>query len=266
MSDLLKHVDGRTGLAEADKLEILMFTLGMDGRTGRDEIFGIHVFRVREVMRVPVVSGAPELASSAEGMASYHGVPVPVIDLAKYIGIETDRKPETMIVTEYNSQTKGFLVRAVASILIVDRTAMRVPPPRLLAEMGGLVTAITEAVDGRRVLMLDVDRILAKTGHAGNDTIDIKNVPPGNERTAIFPGDSLAAHNQGARAWEAMRIEVSHGEAKPDVGQAGLPVKSKRLPAWWDPTKWKSCCSTWAAVKNSASTCSRSRRFVRPGK
>lgn len=223
MSDLLKNIDFRAGLAGADKLEILMFTLGMDGRTGRDEIFGINVFKVREVMRVPVITGAPEKASSAEGVASFHGVPIPVIDLAKYIGIETDRKSETMIVTEYNGQKQGFLVRAVANILIVDRAEMRVPPSRLLAEMGGLVTAITETDDGRRVLMLDAERVFAENGHHDIHEMDIKNVPPGNERTALFPGDSLATRNQGSRAWDAMRVEASHGESQLDVGQVGMP-------------------------------------------
>ncbi|NDU91845.1 MAG: chemotaxis protein CheV, partial [Ferrovum sp.] len=35
MSDLLSKVDARTKLAGTNKLEILMFTLGMDQRTQR---------------------------------------------------------------------------------------------------------------------------------------------------------------------------------------------------------------------------------------
>jgi two-component system chemotaxis response regulator CheV len=223
MSDLLQNIDFRTGLAGADKLEILMFTLGMDDRTGRDEIFGINVFKVREVMRVPVISGAPEKAASAKGMASYHGVPVPVIDLARYIGIETDRKPETMIVTEYNGQTQGLLVRAVANILIVDRTVMSVPPPKLLAEMGGLVTAITETDDSHRVLMLDAERVLTETSRIDSDATDINNVPAGNVRAALVTGDSLTARNQSTLTWDATRVEVSHGEVQQDVAQVVVP-------------------------------------------
>lgn len=227
MPDLLKNTDPQTGLAGTDKLEILMFTLGVDGRTGRDETFGINVFKVLEVMRVPVVTGAAEKDSSAAGMAGFHGAPVPVIDLAKCIGIETDRKPETMIVTEYGGQAQGFLVRAVASILIVDRTAMRVPPPELLAEMGGLVTAITVTGDGHRVLMLDAERVLAEIRRPDSYAMDNTNVPPENERTALSPGETLRARDQGSRSWDAMRIEVSHGEVQPNAGLADMPAQTE---------------------------------------
>ena len=44
MSELLKNIDARTRLAGTNKLEILMFTLGLDRRNGREETYGINVF------------------------------------------------------------------------------------------------------------------------------------------------------------------------------------------------------------------------------
>ena len=82
MSELLRNIDERTKLAGTNKLEILMFTLGVDSRSGRCEIFGINVFKVREVMRIPPITRAPEMPSAVEGMVSLRGVLVPVIDLA----------------------------------------------------------------------------------------------------------------------------------------------------------------------------------------
>ena len=108
MSDLLKNIDARTKLAGTNKLEILMFSLGRDLRTGREEVFGINVFKVREVMRIPDITRAPEMPSSVEGMVSLRGALVPVINLAKYIRMESDCKPEIMIVTEYNGHTQGI--------------------------------------------------------------------------------------------------------------------------------------------------------------
>src|SRR5512141_3087488 len=131
MSDLLKSIDARTKLAGTNKLEILMFTLGLDRNTGREETFGINVFKVREVMRIPPITRAPEMPEAVEGMVSLRGVLVPVIDLAKYTGVQTDRKPEIMIVTEYNGHTQGFLVEAVDTILRLDWSSMKVPPDML---------------------------------------------------------------------------------------------------------------------------------------
>ena len=208
MSELLKSIDARTKLAGTNKLEILMFSLGTDKRTGREETFGINVFKVREVMRIPKITRAPEMPSSVEGMVSLRGVLVPVIDLAKYTGIETDDKAEIMIVTEYNGLTQGFLVKAVDNILRLDWAAMRVPPAMLIAEMGGLVTAITELKDGRLVMMLDVEKVLSETGHFDSDETVFKSVKPlGKERTVFFADDSSVARNQIARTLDAMQVK-----------------------------------------------------------
>lgn len=207
MSDLLKNIDARTKLAGTNKLEILMFSLGKDARTNRDETFGINVFKVREVMRIPPITRAPEMPASVEGMVSLRGVLVPVIDLAKYIGIEGSGKPEIMIVTEYNGQTQGFLVSAVDNILRLDWSAMRVPPAMLLAELGGLVTAITELKDGRLVMMIDVEKVLSETSHFGSDEVIFKGVQPlGKERTVFFADDSSVARQQIQRTLDAMQV------------------------------------------------------------
>ena len=208
MSDLLRNIDARTKLAGTNKLEILMFSLGKDMRNGREETFGINVFKVREVMRIPPITRAPEMPTAVEGMVSLRGQLVPVIDLAKYIGMETDSVPEIMIVTEYNGHTQGFLVKAVDNILRLDWSAMRVPPAMLAAEMGGLVTAITELKDKRLVMMLDVEKVLSETGHFDNDDAVFRSVPPlGKEgRTVFFADDSSVARNQIARTLEAMQV------------------------------------------------------------
>lgn len=208
MSDLLKNIDARTKLAGTNKLEILMFTLGLDKRTGREETFGINVFKVREVMRIPKITRAPEMPPSVEGMVSLRGALVPVIDLAKYTGIETDDKAEIMIVTEYNGHTQGFLVKAVDNILRLDWSAMRVPPEMLVAEMGGLVTAITELKDGRLVMMLDVEKVLSETSRFDADELIFKNVKPlGKECTVFFADDSSVARNQIVRTLDAMQVK-----------------------------------------------------------
>ena len=210
MSDLLKNIDARTKLAGTNKLEILMFSLGKDRRSNREETFGINVFKVREVMRIPVITRAPEMPAAVEGMVSLRGVLVPVIDLAKYIGMETECSPEIMIVTEYNGQTQGFLVKAVDTILRLDWSAMRVPPAMLMAEMGGQVTAITELKDGRLVMMMDVEKVLSETSRYDDDESIFKNVQPiekGKERTVFFVDDSAVARAQISRTLDAMQVK-----------------------------------------------------------
>ncbi len=207
MSDLLKNIDARAKLAGTNKLEMLMFSLGKDMRTGREETFGINVFKVREVMHIPEITRAPDMPAAVEGLVSLRGSLVPVIDLAKFVGVEPDSKPEIMIVTEYNGHTQGFLVKSVDNILRLDWSSMRVPPPMLAAEMGGLVTAITELKDKRLVMMMDVERVISEMTRV-DDELTLKSVQAlGKERTVFFADDSAVARNQIARTLDAMQVK-----------------------------------------------------------
>lgn len=232
MSDLLKNIDARTRLAGTNKLEILLFTLGADQRTGRRETFGINVFKVREVMRTPGITAAPEMPSSVEGMVSLRGVLVPVVDLAKYVGVGTENAREIMIVTEYNGHTQGFLVEAVDTILRLDWSQMRVPPEMLTANMGGLVTAVTELPGDKLVMMLDVEKVLSETTRY-DDSFMFKDIDPidnGNQHTVLFADDSSVARKQitqtldvlgvryiasvnGRQAWEELKKLATHAES-----------------------------------------------------
>ena len=208
MSDLLRNIDARTKLAGTNKLEILLFSLGTDARTGRRETFGINVFKVREVMRTPPITAAPEMPPSVEGMVSLRGALVPVVDLARYAGVDTDTPRSIMIVTEYAGHTQGFLVEGVDTILRLDWSQMRVPPAMLLADMGGLVTAVTELPDGRLVMMMDVEKILSETTNY-DDEIVYRNIKPldNPELTVFFADDSAVARKQIQRTLEAMGVK-----------------------------------------------------------
>ncbi|MBY0578175.1 MAG: chemotaxis protein [Burkholderiales bacterium] len=207
MSELLKNIDARTKLAGTNKLEILLFSLGTDLRTGRNESFGINVFKVREVMRAPEITRAPEMPPAVEGMVSLRGVLVPVVDIAKYAGIETGKKPEILIVTEYNGRTQGFLVEAVDIILRLDWSAMKVPPEMLTAKMGGLVTAVTELADGRLVMLLDVEKILSETSHFDDSHLFVGIEPLKEKHTIFFADDSAVARHQIESTLKAMQID-----------------------------------------------------------
>jgi two-component system chemotaxis response regulator CheV len=231
MSELFKNIDARTKLAGTNKLEILLFTLGTDKRTGRRETFGINVFKVREVMRTPAITAAPEMPASVEGMVSLRGVLVPVVDLANYVGVGADTPRDIMIVTEYNGHTQGFLVAAVDTILRLDWAQMRVPPEMLTANMGGLVTAVTELAGNKLVMMLDVEKVLSETTHYDDEFL-FKGIRPieGEKHTVYFADDSSVARKQiertldvlgvpfvgsinGRMAWEELQKLASYAES-----------------------------------------------------
>jgi two-component system, chemotaxis family, chemotaxis protein CheV len=230
MSELLKNIDARTRLAGTNKLEILLFTLGVDKRTGRRESFGINVFKVREVMKTPPITAAPDMQKGVEGMVSLRGQLVPVVDLSRYCGIDPDGKREIMIVTEYNGHTQGFLVEGVDTILRLDWSQMRVPPDMMTSRLGGLVTAVTELEQDKLIMMLDVERVLSETTQYDEESTfkDIESI--GRDFTVFYADDSSVARRQiertltalglrsvgavnGRAAWDELEKIASHAES-----------------------------------------------------
>lgn len=207
MGALLKDVDERTQLAGTNKLEVLAFTLGSDTRTGRTELYGINVFKVREVMHTPQITRAPDMPRAVVGMVSLRGQLVPVIDLAQYADIPVEDAGHVMIVTEYNNHTQGFLVGGVENILRVEWSAMKVPPQMIAASHGSLVTAVSELKDGRLIMMVDVERILAETAGYDDDKV-YANIQPLSKagRTVVYADDSSVARKQIERTLDVLQV------------------------------------------------------------
>jgi len=195
--NLMKSIDERTKLAGANRLEVLLFSLGHDTKTDREEVFGINVFKVREVLNAPSITHAPDMPPAVEGLVSLRGVMVPVINVAKFCGMEPKEPPNVMIVTEYNKQTQALLVDSVEHILRMEWNDIRVPPPMLAHRFGGLLTAVTELEDKRIVMILDVERVLAETDQFGQDIDEFADIEKMDEEmTILFADDSSMARKQ----------------------------------------------------------------------
>ncbi len=208
MSELLKSIDDRTQLAGTNRLEVLLFSLGKDRKSGREEAYGINVFKVREVMHVPEITRAPDMPEAVEGMVTLRGSTLPVINLPRYCGMAMDEEPDKMIITEYNSNVQGFLVHSVDNIERLAWDNIKTPPAIMDNQHGGLVTAVSE-VDGKGLVMIiDVEKILADAANMYDDTRTFQNIPKMDKSgmTVLFADDSNVARTQVHRALEEMGI------------------------------------------------------------
>lgn len=197
MSNLIQSVDERTRLAGANRLEILLFSLGHDATSDREEVFGINVFKVREVMNLPAVTRAPDMPPGVQGVVSLRGNMIPVIDLSHFCGVHVESAPKILIVTEYNRSTHGFMVNSVEQILRMEWNDIKVPPPMLAHRLGGLVTAVTELRDGRIVMIIDVEKVLAETSEVIDDPTLFDGIETvASQSTVLYADDSAVARRQ----------------------------------------------------------------------
>jgi two-component system, chemotaxis family, chemotaxis protein CheV len=207
MANFIQSVDDRTQLAGTNRLEVLLFSLGKDNKTGRDEVFGINVFKVREVMHVPEITHAPDMPDSVEGMVSLRGSMVPVINLQKFCGVESDEGPKILMITEYNKNVQGFLVHSVDNIERLDWDEVKAPPSMLTSRLGGLVTAVAELADKKLVMIMDVEKVLADTAamYDAESLYDGINKHDKSENiTVLFADDSVVARDQIQNTLERM--------------------------------------------------------------
>lgn len=207
MSDkqnLLESVDARTRLAGSNQMEILLFTLGTR------EIFGINVFKVREVGRTPHITRTPNMPKGVEGLISLRGNVIPVLSLSSFL--ELDNPPtergKSMMVAEYSKRTLGFLVHEVDRIIRVDWEKVKAPET-LLSANHGLITAVIELPGGNLVSILDVEQVLA---NAFGEAIII-DIPPAQlteEVNVFFVDDSVVARKKIAEVLDKLGVKHKH--------------------------------------------------------
>lgn len=235
MDTFIQSVDQRTSLAGANRLEILLFSLGKDVDTGREEVFGLNVFKIREVMHVPQITHAPDMPPGVQGMVSLRGQMIPVIDLAHFCSLNVEKKPTVLIVTEFNRNTQGFLVDSVEQILRMEWNEIKVPPPMMSNRLGGLVTAVTELPDNRIVMILDVEKVLAETELEHDDSGRFESVEHfDHNATVLFADDSSVARKQIAKTLDTLGIRhfsAKNGEeAWQRLNEIGESAKDQGIP------------------------------------
>jgi two-component system chemotaxis response regulator CheV len=238
---LLEQVDARTNLAGTNKMEILLFGLG------RNEKFGINVFKVKEVCQAGKITRTPNMPHGVDGIVSLRGHVMPVLNLASFLGLHAGGMHKTMLVAEYNKHILGFLVEGVDHIIRVDWDKVRAADG-MLSDKGALITAITELEDGSLVSILDVEQILA---NAFGESIvgNVERIESEHDLCVFFADDSLVARrkisevldkmgvkhiqaNNGREAWERLKAmaETAQGSGADLRDQIQVILTDAEMP------------------------------------
>lgn len=198
MSGLLASVDQRTQLVGENRLELLMFKLGSR------HIFAINVFKVKEVITVPVLNQMPGSHKNMKGVTNYRGTSIPIIDLRQSIKMRANpdlQQSQNVIITEYNRSVQGFLIGDVMNIVNTSWSNIQ-PPPSTIGKQNYL-TAITQIeVDGKLELVeiIDVEKVLAEIikydTHISEEVLDAEVTDHLNGQNVLVVDDSATARWQ----------------------------------------------------------------------
>lgn len=219
MNNSMKDIDERTNLASNSMFELLLFRLGEAPGTDRRELFGINVFKVREILVMPPVTAMVNSPPSVMGVANIRGQLIPVINLPLLVGCNPTKGLGILLVTEFARTTQAFAVEEVNEIVRLEWKHV------LSAEGrgGGLVTSIARldgnAENSRLAQVLDVEQILRDVFPESHKeatnmaTMSGLKLPPG---TVILAADDSAVARmmieQGLKAMNVPYIMTKTGK------------------------------------------------------
>ena len=204
MAGVLDSVNQRTQLVGQNRLELLMF------RLNGSQMYGINVFKVKEVLPCPPLSVIPHSSRVVRGVAYIRGRTITVLDMSIAMGSNAlrDEGKGFIIIAEYNNSVQGFLVRGVERIVNMNWEAIHSPPKG--SGRTHYLTAVTE-VDKKLVEILDVERILAEVAPAPmalSDSYTSETVREEAINTVLIVDDSSVARTQIKRCCEAIGLNT----------------------------------------------------------
>ena len=206
MAGVMDSVNQRTQLVGQNRLELLLF------RLNGQQLYGINVFKVREVLQCPKLTVMPKSNPVVRGVANIRGATIPIIDLGMATGakaLERGVNDTFVIITEYNTKIQGFLVHSVERIVNMNWEEIH-PPPKGTGR-DHYLTAVTR-VDNQLVEIIDVEKILAEVAPT-SESISVGVVDEETQAKALTlrvltVDDSSVARKQVTRCLQTVGVEV----------------------------------------------------------
>lgn len=239
MNILQQEVDERSRLAGNNKMELLLFRLGSGSSGGASELYGINVFKIREIVPMPAITKIAGRDPQMAGVVNIRGQIIPVIDLPAVIGTHPEDGCKILLITEFARTTQAFMLEAVDEIVRLDWTDIL--PPGSAGNSGDIVAIARidgNVAESRLAQVLDVETILRRMQPpeepmappaevtlpegaailAADDSVVARGML---EKTLQSMGLSYVMTKSGKEAWD--RLQDLHAEET----TTGIPVRDR---------------------------------------
>lgn len=139
-----------------NEIEIMQFTIN-------EELYGINVAKVREIMMADKVKPVPHSHSAVEGIFKPRDILLTVVDLPKYLTNQECEKHsrDLFIITNFNKMHIAFRVHTVVGISRISWEDIQKPDNTISHGEEGVATGIAQC-GGHLVTILDFEKIVAE--------------------------------------------------------------------------------------------------------
>ncbi|MDR2604912.1 MAG: chemotaxis protein [Desulfovibrio sp.] len=149
------------GTNELEIVEFYLEELETDGSTYKG-YYGVNVAKVLEIIRLPKVTGLPEVSDkSVLGAFNLRSHIIPLVDLSLWLGKQRGAGTidSKVIVTEFNNVTTAFLVSGVNRIHRISWEEVEPPNAYVSSLTNNTITGVVK-MEGRIIFLLDLERIV----------------------------------------------------------------------------------------------------------
>ena len=124
-----------------------------------DEIFGIEIAKVVEILKAQKTYTLPELPEFLSGVITVRGEVIPLLDLRRRFGIRSAVKKERVMIVRYDDEKIGLVVDEVKEITSFDTGEITHPPSIFKGLKKKYLTGLGKKGD-MIVIILNLDDLL----------------------------------------------------------------------------------------------------------
>ncbi|MEI3609672.1 chemotaxis protein [Pseudogracilibacillus sp. SO10305] len=160
-----------------NELEVVMFEVGLN-------VFGINVLKVREIINAVQVTPIPNSHPDVEGIIRLREEVLPVVDLAKVLGIQQseDPKMDKFIIAELNQVKIAFRVHHVSRIYRISWEQIEKPTDLSAGNQAYAIGIIK--LEEQMSILLDFEKIVVEIDpNSGVNMERIKELGPRERST-----------------------------------------------------------------------------------
>ena len=126
-----------------------------------NEMYGVRIGAVREIVRVPEITTVPSAPDLIEGVINLRGKIIPVMDLRKRFGLTeiVQDKRNRILVVELDNKLIGLIVNAASEVLKIPPSDIEAPGSVFAEGESSYVTGVGK-LKGRLIILLDINKLL----------------------------------------------------------------------------------------------------------
>lgn len=153
----MKLDDVRNG-EQGELIQLVSFNLAQ-------EEYGVDVLKVREIIRMPIITRVPNAPLYVEGVINLRGKVIPIINMRKRFCLaEADYDKQTRImVMDVGGELMGFIVDAVSEVIRISSSEIQ-PSPAVVSNNGIDQECIAGVINQaeRLLVLLELEKVFTQ--------------------------------------------------------------------------------------------------------